>query len=403
MVDFLIRSADRQQRPWVRNLGLTLALVGMFTAVRWFAGPFVALPIPFTFYVPAIVLVTALCGSRWGYATIVMCLMLTVYLWLPPRMSLRFSKEADLSDLVVWGAVSAFIVAILSALDHALATEARQARELAEKSHLLGLQAAALTVSEAKLRTYAVDLEKLVDERTAKLTETVAELETFAYTISHDLRSPLRAMQGFAHLALEEAAGQLSPTATGYLRRIDQATQRMDDLIRDLLVFNRAGPLDAPTQVVDVAALVAEAVQRHPEWLATGAVLNVRQPMRPVRAVRTSLYQSLSNLLENAFKFVARDRTARVDVSTETRGPNVRILIADNGIGMRPEFLAHIFTPFHRGHPDGGFNGRGIGLAVAKKSVLRMGGDIGVTTTVGEGSIFWIELPTGESRAQAPR
>ncbi len=374
----LLRRARRATLSPVTRLAVCAASLGMATVICWLARPHVAQPTPFTFYVPAILLTTVLCGRNWSYVTVAVSLALTVYLWVPPRMSFRV-KFRDLTDVLVWAIVAIFMVSILTALDKAFIVQAEQAKALSE--------------SEAKLRAYALNLEQLVSNRTAKLTEAINELQTFAYTVSHDLRSPLRAMQGYAQLALEQPEGALGPRTQGYLHRIDQAAQKMDGLIHDLLLFNQAGGIDGSKEMIDLAALVEETVQQHPEWAEQGASITVQRPTLPLRSDRILLGQCVSNVLENAVKFTARNRKPTIRVWTEQLDSRVRVVIQDNGIGMSAEFLKHIFKPFHRGHPDAGYEGRGIGLAVAKKNMLRLGGDIGVGSTSAVGSTFWLELP----------
>jgi signal transduction histidine kinase len=378
----LLRRARRFELSWLTRLAVCAGSLALATSLCWLARPHIALPTPFTFYVPAIILTTVICGRFWGYVTVAVSLALTVYAWVPPQMSFRV-KLADLTDVLVWAIVSIFIVSILAALDKAFVVQAEQAKALGE--------------SEAKLRAYAFNLEQLVSERTAKLTDAINDLQAFAYTVSHDLRSPLRAVQGFSHLALEEPHSILALRTQDYLRRIDQAAQKMDGLIHDLLLFNQAGRIDNGTESIDPAALVDETVQRHPEWAERGASITVQRPMLSVRGDRILLGQCVAIVLDNAVIFAAKNQQPFIRVWTEHHGPRVRIVVQDNGIGMPSEFLTHIFKPFHRGHPDAGYEGRGIGLAIAKKDMLRMSGDIGVGSTSADGSTFWLELPAGSA------
>jgi signal transduction histidine kinase len=392
-----VAASPLRERSVAAKIGVLMSLLAVCTALRWAADPLLPIPIPYTFYLLAIVAVTSLCGARWGYAAIAISLLLALYLWTPPKMSLRFAKLGDATDVAVWVAVSSFIVWILAALQHAIAAQRRLAAQLSDNSAVLAAKAAKLAASEAKLREYAVDLERLVSERTEKLAQTVGDLESFAYCVSHNLRSPLRAMQGFSHLALEEAGGQLNERSRQYLRRIDAAAQRMDELIRDLLLFNSSAEIDGPLAPTDVGGVIDEALQQHPEWLGRGAVIEVRRPLEAVQANRASLLVALSHLLSNAVKFVAPEAVARVIIWTERHGDKVRILVEDNGIGVPPEFVAHLFKPFYRGHAEGGYDGRGIGLAIARKATRRMSGDIGVANAQPHGSVFWLELPVARS------
>ena len=387
--------ADRAQASdaW-RKSAIVAGLLAASTAVRWVLNPLLPVPSPFTAYLIAIVAVAWFCGTRWAYGAVVCSLFLALFLWTPPEMTLHLAKVGDLFDVAVWAVVAVFIVWTLGAWQRATAVQAELAARLQAQSELLGSQAVALRESEATLRAHSELLEATVAHRTETLTETIAELESFSYSVSHNLRSPLRAMQSYAQLALESDNGGLPEKSREYLRRIEEAARRMDVLVQDLVIFNRAGAPDAPAELLDVGALVDELVRQHPEWLSRGGAVHVASPAGPrVCAIRTGLLQVLAALLSNAAKFVAPGVVPDIRVGIALRDGNVRITVGDNGVGMPAEFLPRLFKPFARGHSERDYPGRGIGLAIARKTVVRMGGMMGLERTSGAGSVFWLELP----------
>jgi PAS domain S-box-containing protein len=251
----------------------------------------------------------------------------------------------------------------------------------------------ALAKANKELEDYSHNLEAMVAERTSKLQQTVADLEAFSFTISHDLRSPLRAMQGFAQALEEEYSDKLDADGREYLKRIGRAAVRLDDLIREVLTFSRAGRADLPIETVNLDQLVEEVIQTYPSIRMPHAEITVKHPLAPVLANRASLVQCVSNLLTNAVKFVPAGATARIQVATEQHDSKVKFAVKDNGIGIPENLLSKIFEPFQRGHPEAGYEGTGMGLAVVRKAIQRMGGTLGVQSHVGQGSTFWLELP----------
>jgi len=234
------------------------------------------------------------------------------------------------------------------------------------------------------------DLERKVQERTAELRAAVEDLEHFSYSITHDMRAPLRAMQSFATLLLMKPKGSLAEDEREYLRRIATAAKQMDDLILDALAYSQAVRAAAPLGPVDPAALLRDMLMTYPEFQLAKADIQIADPLPPVVANRAGLTQCFSNLLRNAIKFVAPGVMPKVQVSAEVQAGRVRLWFADNGIGIPPEFHGRLFKMFERASSD--HEGTGIGLALVRKVTERMGGQVGVESAPGRGSRFWIEL-----------
>lgn len=244
-----------------------------------------------------------------------------------------------------------------------------------------------------EVRTHVMQLEKRVAERTADLEATNQELETFSYSVSHDLRAPLRAMQGFAQALEEDYGTKLGSTGLDYVQRIVAAARRMDTLIQDLLAYSQLSRADMQRKPVSLVAAVKDALaQLNSEIKQSGAQIMVAPSLSAVMGHAPTLTQVISNLLGNAIKFVPSGTKPSVRVWTEERDGRVRLWIEDNGIGISPEHQARIFRVFERLHGVETYPGTGIGLAIVRKGAQRMGGEVGVESTPGKGSRFWVEL-----------
>lgn len=234
-------------------------------------------------------------------------------------------------------------------------------------------------------------LEWIVADRTAKLRETIAELESFSYSIAHDMRAPLRSLQGFSELLLQDHSAGLDAEGQGFLRRIATAAGRMDKLIQDVLNYSRIVRGELPLEPVDVAALVRSIVETYPPLASEHADIELKGDFPAVLGNEAMLTQVLSNLLGNAVKFVAPGERPRVSVSAAATSTRVTFSIRDNGIGIPESQHAKIFEIFQQAAI--GYGGTGIGLAIVRKAVERMGGRVGVESAPGAGSTFWFEMP----------
>jgi signal transduction histidine kinase len=234
-------------------------------------------------------------------------------------------------------------------------------------------------------------LEEIVQERTAKLQELVGELEHFSYSITHDMRAPLRAMQGFAEMLAEECGQSLQGESAEYLRRIQTAAHRMDRLITDCLSYSRAVQESLRLAPVDPAQLLRDIVASYPHLQPPLAEVTIEPNLPPVLANEAGLTQCFSNLLSNAVKFVEPNCRPQIRIwAAENNDGVVRLWIEDNGIGIAPEMQPRIFGMFQRASKA--YDGTGIGLALVRKVAQRMGGKVGVESTPGKGSRFWLEL-----------
>jgi len=237
------------------------------------------------------------------------------------------------------------------------------------------------------------ELERLVNERTASLQEAVTQMEEFSYSVSHDLRAPLRAMQGYASALLEDYRGKaLDKEAETYLQRIVDAGLRMDRLTRDVLVYSKIPRTSLQLHAVPLDKLVTDIAGQHLQ-AKTKTEISIEIPLLPVFGNESFLAQAISNLVDNAVKFANTDQTPRIRIWTEAIQDQVRLWVEDNGIGIKPEHQKRIWGMFERVHPQSKFDGTGIGLAIVRKTIERMNGTIGVVSDGVSGSKFWIQLP----------
>lgn len=236
-------------------------------------------------------------------------------------------------------------------------------------------------------------LELRVAERTARLSEAVAQMEEFSYTVSHDLRAPLRGMQAYSQALLEECSELLAshPHAVEYLQRIADNAHRLDRMALDVLTFSRVTRGELKLGRVDLDKLVRDLVEHYASMQAPGADIRI-DPLLPVTGHEPSLTQIMSNLLSNAIKFVPVGEIPKIHVWTEQRGHEVRIWVEDSGLGIDPRYQHRLFRMFERIHPDSNYHGTGVGLAVVRKAAERMHGTVGVESDGKTGSRFWVQL-----------
>ncbi len=250
----------------------------------------------------------------------------------------------------------------------------------------------ALRLAEVKLSRYAEELEATVNRRTAELRTSNTQLETFVYSIAHDLRAPLRAMQGFAQLLAQDHVANLNQQGRDYTTYINTAAQTMDQLLADLLAFSQINQQKIELSPLSLETVVQSALSGlETEIRESKARVELIPPWPAVLAHAATLRQVLINLVGNAVKFVA-GKTPHVRLRTEERPDGiVRLWVEDNGIGIPTEFQQRIFQVFKRLHTTA-YVGTGIGLAIVQKGVERMGGRVGLMSAPDEGSRFWIEL-----------
>jgi signal transduction histidine kinase len=237
-------------------------------------------------------------------------------------------------------------------------------------------------------------MQKEMEKQAAQLTAANEELEAFAYSVSHDLRAPLRAINGFAQILEERCGASLPPEGLDCLQKVQFASMRMDALIQDLLTYARTGRGAVRAIPVPLLPLIQEIECTLGDRLATAkARFEVSQPLATPLGDPTLIQQILLNLVDNALKYRRRDVTPELKLSATAVGEHVVIRVADNGIGMPPEYQQKIFQVFQRLHHEHEYPGTGIGLAIVAKAARAMGGDVTVESAPDQGSTFSVQLP----------
>lgn len=261
---------------------------------------------------------------------------------------------------------------------------------------------AALREARASLTEHAGQLEGLVTVRTAELTASNQQLEAIVYSMAHDLRAPLRAMQGFSAMLVDEASTALSENGRDYAHRIDQSAQFMDALLGDLLAYTRTSQQHVELTTVSLETVVPTVLFRLQKEIGeTNARVECSGPWPEVQAHEPTLVQVLYNLTGNALKFVRPGVLPLVRLRAEEQAESVRIWVEDNGLGIASDYQKQIFRLFIR-LDRGKYPGTGAGLAIVQKGIERMGGRVGVESIPGQGSKFWIELSKGRPVATSP-
>ncbi len=260
-----------------------------------------------------------------------------------------------------------------------------------EELQLLQTLADAAGIALQNVRHYA-ELEHRVRERTSELEAANRELEAFSYSVSHDLRAPLRVVDGFSRLLEEENAGRLDDRSRDHLRRVRTATLRMGQLIEDLLRLSRVTRSGLHRTPVDLSALAravaAELRATQPERVAEVAVAETPAVPADARLVRVAL----ENLLGNAWKFTARQPRARIEFGADRQDGAVEFFVRDNGAGFDPARAGRLFGAFQRLHSEAEFPGTGIGLALVQRIVQRHGGTLRAEGAPGAGATFRFTL-----------
>ncbi len=266
--------------------------------------------------------------------------------------------------------------------------------------YLLGIS---IDITERELAENAIrELNVALQSKAGQLESTNKELESFSYSVSHDLRAPLRAIDGFAEMIEEDYRDKLDEEGRRYLSVIRQNSKRMGSLIDDLLEFSRLGRLPVTTDEVNVDSLVREVVQdvlatetAHADGDAASPNIEVG-PLPPVVGDRGLLRQVWINLISNAVKYSSKNKNPKILISGSELAAENHYSVRDNGVGFNMEYVEKLFGVFQRLHRNDEFSGTGVGLAIVQRVVTRHGGRVWAEGKVNDGAVFTFALPTGQ-------
>jgi light-regulated signal transduction histidine kinase (bacteriophytochrome) len=264
--------------------------------------------------------------------------------------------------------------------------------ELVSTNKLLRDEIGERKQAEAEIRRLNEGLEQRVHQRTAQLEATNQELESFCYSVSHDLRAPLRAINGFSRIFLEEYLDKLDDEGKRLLHVIQGNTYKMAELIDDLLALSRIGRKDIELSDIDMDTLIQK-VSREIETTDGNLEVNLK-PLPPARGDEGMIRQVFFHLIANAIKFTRSREAAMIEVGGYAKDSENVYYVRDNGIGFDMQYIDKLFGAFQRLHSGEEFEGMGIGLATVKRIINRHGGRVWAEGKENEGATFYFSLPT---------
>ena len=250
-----------------------------------------------------------------------------------------------------------------------------------------------LKVAESEIVELNIGLEQKIKERTAELEAVNKELEAFSYSVSHDLRAPLRAINGFTQILLEDFSNQMDPEAESILNEIVGNSKIMGQLIDNLLEFSRIGKQQLTLFKVNTKELIETIVNELQQLEPHRNVQVTINQLEPIKADKNMLKQVFINLISNAFKYTSKKNEAKIEIGSYLQDNQCVFYIKDNGAGFDMKYYDKLFGVFQRLHSSNEFEGTGVGLAIINRILKKHNGQVWANAKVNEGASFFISLP----------
>jgi signal transduction histidine kinase len=312
--------------------------------------------------------------------------------YISPRLANQFPSKSMLALPLIGGGLNLGAILIGYADQHSFTKDEIQRAEQVAAQIALSMYKVKLF---EEVQVINIQLEKRVENRTKDLALKNQELETFTYSVSHDLKAPLRGIDGYSRLLLEEHSSQIDEEGLSFLRTIRTAAGQMNQLIEDLLSYSRLERRTMTNNQVDIHTLVSNLILERKDDIRRNNINVIQEvPPRKLSLDEKALEQALRNLLDNAIKFSSNNIMPKIKVNIIRSEESKSILcVEDNGIGFEMKYCEKIFDIFQRLHLPEEYPGTGIGLALVKKAMQRIGGRAWAESQPGTGAKFYLEIP----------
>ena len=263
----------------------------------------------------------------------------------------------------------------------------------------IGLLNIELTNEVSERKKLESELEKRIHQRTAQLEETNKELETFTYSVSHDLKAPLRGIDGYSRLLVEEYADKLDDEGLFFLNNVWQSAKQMNQLIEDLLAYSRMERKELYHATIDLKSLIQNLLdQRSHDIEQCQIKITIDLPFETIKSDTETLRQVLTNYLDNAIKYAKKGFPNAVAIGGRQDKAYWTLWVKDSGVGFDPKYIDRIFEIFQRLHRTEEYPGTGVGLAIVRKAAARIGGRVRANSAPGKGSTFYLDIPKKETQ-----
>ncbi len=376
-------------RLWIQISGPLLA-ASVAAAIELLSQGVLKIPNPPAILLLVVVFSAFIGGLRSGLVTALIAWLYFVYFFSIPGQPFHHTEE-NLRRVIVWAVTTPVMVIMVGVLKR----HAERALEISKENAILTEQITERTRAEQVIRLLNAELEQRVAHRTAQLEAANKELESFAYTVAHDLRAPLITINGFSRVLLEDYASALGDEAQGYLRQVGENVRRMGELIDDLLDFSRLSRQPLNKHEVAAADIVRQALADLDGARAHRHIDIVIGALPACQADPALLKQVFANLLSNALKYTRKREAAAIEIGWRENADEPgyhTYYVKDNGVGFDMRYADKLFRVFQRLHPAEEYEGTGVGLAIVQRIIHRLSGRVWAEAEVDKGATFYFTL-----------